>query len=85
MHILFLSLLPSCRCDLSNFQDYPYEKILYEMINEEAYHKAFNEPLAHIKSTSIQTHASLDKPRRNHHHEPNVKMIVHVNHYDIEV
>lgn len=45
----------------------------------------FNETLDHMKAPSIQTHASPDKPKRNHHHEPKVKMITHINHDDIEV
>lgn len=54
------------------------------MICKEAHHKYFNEPLAYMNPTSVQTYASPDKPRNTHHHELKFKMIDHVIHNDIE-
>ena len=83
-HVLFLALFLYYRCDFSDFQDYPYEKIINEMISKEAHHKSFNESLAHMKPNSVQTHVTPKKPRKIHHHELEVKMIAHVIHDDIE-
>jgi len=54
------------------------------MISKEVLHKAFNEPLARMKPNSFQTNASPKKPRKIHHHEPEVKIIACVSHNDIE-
>lgn len=83
-HVLFQALFPSCRCEFSNFQDYPYDKLINEIISKEACHKAFNETLAHMNPNSIQTHVSLEKPKHIHHHNPRVKMIACFSHDDIE-
>ena len=54
------------------------------MISKESHHKAFNEPLAHMKKNLVQTLASPNKPRKTYHYEPKVKMIACINHDDIE-